>query len=64
MIFLLIKDVPNYKEKLEEILEITGLTGKRKSKPSQITFLQVTHSPDTAEYGDRIIRLDSGKLVG
>ena len=109
------KDVPNYKEKLEEILEITGLTGKRNSKPSQlsggqqqrvsiaravlsepeilladeptgnldskstveimnlfkkineekgITFLQVTHSPETAEYGDRIIRLDSGKLVG
>ncbi|MCR5168349.1 MAG: ABC transporter ATP-binding protein [Oscillospiraceae bacterium] len=109
------KTVPGYKEKLEEILEITGLTPKRKSKPSQlsggqqqrvsiaravlsepeilladeptgnldskstaeimelfkrindekkITILQVTHSPDTAEYGNRIIRLDSGKLVG
>ena len=109
------KVVPGYKEKLEEILEITGLTAKRKSKPSQlsggqqqrvsiaravlsepeilladeptgnldskstteimelfkrinaekkITILQMTHSPDTAEYGNRIIRLDSGKLVG
>ena len=109
------KDVPGYKEKLEEILDITGLTAKRNSKPSQlsggqqqrvsiaravlsepeilladeptgnldskstteimdlfkrinaekgITFLQVTHSPETAEYGSRIIRLDSGKLVG
>ena len=109
------KTVPGYKEKLEEILEITGLTAKRKSKPSQlsggqqqrvsiaravlsepeilladeptgnldsrstteimelfkrindeknITILQVTHSSDTAEYGNRVIRLDSGKLVG
>ena len=109
------KDVPNYKEKLDEILEITGLTEKRKSKPAQlsggqqqrvsiaravlsepeilladeptgnldskstaeimelfkrineeknITFLQVTHSHETAAYGNRIIRLDSGKLVG
>ena len=108
------KDVPNYKEKLDEILDITGLTEKRKSKPAQlsggqqqrvsiaravlsepsilladeptgnldskstaeimslfkrineeknITFLQVTHSMDTAKYGNRIIRLDSGKLV-
>ena len=109
------KKVANYMEKLDEILEITGLTAKRKSKPTQlsggqqqrvsiaravlsepeilladeptgnldskstaeimdlfkrineeknITFLQVTHSMETAEYGDRIIRLDSGKLVG
>ena len=109
------KNVPNYKEKLDEILEITGLTEKRNHKPSQlsggqqqrvsiaravlsepeilladeptgnldskstteimelfkrineekgITFLQVTHSMETAEYGSRIIRLDSGKLVG
>ncbi len=109
------KAVPGYKEKLEDILEITGLTAKRKSKPSQlsggqqqrvsiaravlsepeilladeptgnldskstteimelfkrinaeknITILQVTHSADTAEYGNRVIRLDSGKLVG
>ncbi|MBO4845883.1 MAG: ABC transporter ATP-binding protein [Lachnospiraceae bacterium] len=109
------KEVPGYKEKLDEILEITGLTEKRKSKPAQlsggqqqrvsiaravlsepeilladeptgnldsrstaeimelfkrineeknITFLQVTHSHETAAYGNRIIRLDSGKLVG
>ncbi len=109
------KNVPDYRKKLEEILEITGLTAKRKQKPSQlsggqqqrvsiaravlsepellladeptgnldskttveimelfkrinlekkITFLQVTHSQDTAEYGNRIIRLDSGRLVG
>ncbi|MBR5089326.1 MAG: ABC transporter ATP-binding protein [Ruminiclostridium sp.] len=109
------KNVPGYKEKLEEILEITGLTEKRKQKPSQlsggqqqrvsiaravlsepeilladeptgnldskttveimdlfkrinqekgITFLQVTHSQETADYGTRIIRLDSGRLVG
>ena len=31
------KTVPGYKEKLEEILEITGLTPKRKSKPSQLS---------------------------
>ncbi len=109
------KVVLDYKEKLEEILEITGLTAKRGSKPSQlsggqqqrvsiaravlsepeilladeptgnldskstteimdlfkrinaeknITILQVTHSADTAEYGNRVIRLDSGKLMG
>lgn len=109
------KNVPDYRKKLEETLEITGLTAKRKQKPSQlsggqqqrvsiaravlsepellladeptgnldskttveimelfkrinlekkITFLQVTHSQDTAEYGNRIIRLDSGRLVG
>lgn len=109
------KNVPGYREKLEEILEITGLTEKRKQKPSQlsggqqqrvsiaravlsepeilladeptgnldskttveimelfkrinqekgITLLQVTHSQETAEYGSRIIRLDSGRLVG
>ncbi|MBR4223853.1 MAG: ABC transporter ATP-binding protein [Oscillospiraceae bacterium] len=109
------KNVPGYREKLEEILDITGLTAKRKSKPSQLsggqqqrvsiaravlsepdilladeptgnldtkstaeimelfkrineekkmTLLQGTHSPDTATYGGRIIRLDSGKLVG
>ena len=108
------KDVPNYREKLDELVDITGLTEKRKSKPAQlsggqqqrvsiaravlsepsilladeptgnldskstaeimslfkrineeknITFLQVTHSMDTAKYGNRIIRLDSGKLV-
>ncbi len=109
------KKVPGYKEKLDEMLEITGLTEKRNSKPAElsggqqqrvsiaravlsepellladeptgnldsksteeimnlfkrinkekgITYLQVTHSEDTARIGDRIIRLDSGKLVG
>ena len=109
------KKVTDYEKKLDEILEITGLTQKVDSKPTQlsggqqqrvsiaravlsepeilladeptgnldskstteimelfkrinvekgITFLQVTHSPETAEYGNRIIRLDSGKLVG
>lgn len=109
------KHVENYKEKLDDILDITGLTAKRKYMPSQlsggqqqrvsiaravlsepeilladeptgnldskstteimnlfkrineeknITFLQVTHSMDTAKYGNRVIRLDSGKLVG
>ena len=109
------KNVLDYRKKLEEILEKTGLTAKRKQKPSQlsggqqqrvsiaravlsepellladeptgnldskttveimelfkrinlekkITFLQVTHSQDTAEYGSRIIRPDSGRLVG
>ena len=109
------KKVDGYEKKLDEILEITGLTAKRHYKPTQlsggqqqrvsiaravlsepeilladeptgnldskstteimqlfkrineekgITFLQVTHSPETAEYGNRVIRLDSGKLVG
>lgn len=109
------KKVDGYEKKLDEILEITGLTAKRNYKPTQlsggqqqrvsiaravlsepeilladeptgnldskstteimqlfkrineekgITFLQVTHSPETAEYGNRVIRLDSGKLVG
>jgi putative ABC transport system ATP-binding protein len=109
------KQVEGYQEKLEEILEITGLTSKRKNKPAElsggqqqrvsiaravlaepellladeptgnldskstaeimdlfkrlndekgITFLQVTHSKETADYGKRIIQLDSGKVVG
>ncbi len=109
------KNVPDHRKKLEEILEITGLTEKRKQKPTElsggqqqrvsiaravlsepeilladeptgnldsrstteimelfkrinqekgITFLQVTHSQYTADYGNRIIRLDSGKVVG
>ncbi len=107
-------DVPAYKKKLDEILEITGLTEKRRAKPNQlsggqqqrvsiaravlgepellladeptgnldakataeimelfrrinqekgITLLQVTHSPECAAYGSRIIRLESGKIV-
>ena len=31
------KNVPNYQDKLEEILEITGLTEKRNHKPSQLS---------------------------
>lgn len=109
------KKVPNYEDKLEEILEITGLAAKSNSMPAQlsggqqqrvsiaravlsepeilladeptgnldskstievmqlfkrineekrITILQVTHSAETARYGSRVIRLDSGKLVG
>ena len=109
------KHVEGYQEKLEEILDITGLTMKRKNKPAElsggqqqrvsiaravlaepellladeptgnldskstteimelfkrlndekgITFLQVTHSRDTADYGKRIIQLDSGKVIG
>jgi ABC-type antimicrobial peptide transport system, ATPase component len=37
---------------------------KRINEEKGITLLQVTHSIETAEYGNRIIRLDSGKLVG
>lgn len=100
---------------LKEILEITGLTAKRKSMPSKlsggqqqrvavarallgnpeiiladeptgnldsksskeilelfkrinqekgVTILQVTHSDDAASYGNRIVRLNNGKIVG
>ena len=100
---------------LNEILEITGLTAKRKSMPSKlsggqqqrvavarallgnpeiiladeptgnldsksskeilelfkrinqekgVTILQVTHSDDAASYGNRIVRLNNGKIVG
>lgn len=103
-----------YKDKLEELLELTGLTAKRKCYPSQlsggqqqrcsiaravltepeilladeatgnldrssgeeimklfkrlneekgITILQVTHSPECAAYGSRIVRLSDHKLV-
>lgn len=37
---------------------------KRINKEKGITYLQVTHSEDTAVIGERIIRLDSGKMVG
>ena len=103
-----------YKDKLEELLELTGLTAKRNNYPSQlsggqqqrcsiaravltepeilladeatgnldkssgdeimklfkrlneekgITILQVTHSPECAAYGSRIVRLSDHKLV-
>ena len=44
----------------EEIMNLFQRINKEKG----ITYLQVTHSEDTAIIGDRIIRLDSGKLVG
>lgn len=104
----------DYKERLEEILDIVGLKEKRKSLPNQlsggqqqrvsiaraiilspeviladepignldsksgedvmnlfktinkeegITILQVTHSEESAKYGNRIIRLKDGKIV-
>lgn len=100
---------------LKEILEITGLTSKRKSMPNKlsggqqqrvavarallgnpeiiladeptgnldsksskeilelfrrinqekgVTILQVTHSDEAATYGNRVVRLDNGKIVG
>ena len=103
-----------YKDKLEELLELTGLTAKRKCYPSQlsggqqqrcsiaravltepeilladeatgnldkssgdeimklfkrlneekgITILQVTHSPECAAYGNRIVTLSDHKLI-
>lgn len=104
----------DYKERLEEILDIVGLKEKRKSLPNQlsggqqqrvsiaraiilspeviladepignldsksgedvmnlfktinkeegITILQVTHSEESAKYGNRIIKLKDGKIV-
>lgn len=104
----------DYEKQLNEILEIVGLTNKRKSLPNElsggqqqrvaiaravilnpkiiladeatgnldsksgkdimelfkkinkeknITILQVTHSEETAKYGDRIIHLKDGKIV-
>lgn len=104
----------DYKERLEEILDVVGLKEKRKALPNQlsggqqqrvsiaraiilspeviladepignldsksgedvmnlfktinkeegITILQVTHSEESAKYGNRIIRLKDGKIV-
>ena len=75
----------DFEKQLNEILEIVGLTNKRKSLPNElsggqqqrvaiarfkkinkeknITILQVTHSEETAKYGDRIIYLKDGKIV-
>ncbi|MCQ2503745.1 MAG: ABC transporter ATP-binding protein [Saccharofermentans sp.] len=109
------KKKSDLKKDLDEILEITGLTEKRKAMPSTLsggqqqriavaravlgnpkiiladeptgnldsastkdimelfarlnkekglTFLQVTHSKECAEYGTRTVILDSGKTVG
>ncbi len=109
------KKKSDLKKDLDEILEITGLTEKRKAMPSTLsggqqqriavaravlgnpkiiladeptgnldsastkdimelfarlnkekglTFLQVTHSKECAEYGTRTVILDNGKTVG
>lgn len=109
------KNASEYKKKLDEILDITELTDKRKSMPSQLsggqqqrvaiarallgepaiiladeptgnldkesgenimklfskinkekgmTILQVTHNEECAKYGNRIVRLENGKVVG
>lgn len=109
------KKEKDYKERLENILDIIGLKDKRKYLPHQlsggqqqrvsiaramilspkiiladepignldsksgedimklfkevnekekITILQVTHSKEAAEYGNRIINLKDGKLIG
>lgn len=109
------KNVSEYKKKLDEILDITELSDKRKAMPSQLsggqqqrvaiarallgeptiiladeptgnldkesgenimrlfskinkekgmTILQVTHNEECAKYGNRIVRLENGKVVG
>lgn len=108
------KKASDYKEQLEELLEITGLKDKRKSIPrdlsggqqqrvsiaravisspdiiladepignldskagqdimnlfkkineeKSITIIQVTHSEESAKYGNRIIRLKDGEII-
>lgn len=102
------------KKKLEEIIEVIGMTGKNKYKPSQLsggqqqrvaiaralitqpdliladepignldsvsgeavmellrkinwkyktTIVQVTHSPESAKFGTRIVRMKDGKII-
>lgn len=109
------KNVSEYKKKLDEILDITELSDKRKAMPAQLsggqqqrvaiarallgeptiiladeptgnldkesgenimrlfskinkekgmTILQVTHNEECAKYGNRIVRLENGKVVG
>ena len=60
---ILLADEPTGNLDSKSTVEIMNLF-KKINEEKGITFLQVTHSPETAEYGDRIIRLDSGKLVG
>lgn len=108
------KKASDYKDQLNELLEITGLTSKRKSIPrdlsggqqqrvsiaravisspdiiladepignldskagqdimnlfkkineeKSITIIQVTHSEESAKYGNRIIRLKDGEII-
>lgn len=109
------KNTADAKKRLDEILELTGLTAKRKSLPRQlsggqqqrvaiarailgepeiiladeptgnldsssteeimqlfrkinkeknITILQVTHSEHCASFGDRVIELENGQIIG
>ncbi len=109
------KNVSEYKKRLDEILDITELSDKRKAMPAQLsggqqqrvaiarallgeptiiladeptgnldkesgenimrlfskinkekgmTILQVTHNEECAKYGNRIVRLENGKVVG
>ena len=60
---ILLADEPTGNLDSKSTEEIMALF-KRINKEKGITYLQVTHSEDTAVIGDRIIRLDSGKLVG
>ena len=60
---ILLADEPTGNLDSKSTTEIMELF-KRINEEKGITFLQVTHSMETAEYGSRIIRLDSGKLVG
>ena len=60
---ILLADEPTGNLDSKSTEEIMALS-KRINKEKGITYLQVTHSEDTAVIGDRIIRLDSGKLVG
>ena len=60
---ILLADEPTGNPDSKSTEEIMALF-KRINKEKGITYLQVTHSEDTAVIGDRIIRLDSGKLVG
>lgn len=60
---ILLADEPTGNLDSKSTEEIMALF-KRINKEKGITYLQVIHSEDTAVIGDRIIRLDSGKLVG
>ena len=36
---------------------------KKINEDEKITILQVTHSEDSAKYGNRLIRLKDGKII-
>ena len=56
-------------ERLQEIANILNINVKClkeydfKNEEEHITILQVTHSEESAKYGNRIIRLKDGKIV-